>query len=167
MPDIGYWKNFLAWCTYTSPRQLHVGMVLLAAELLVVLGVFGFLLPLTGTTDNLLEPVMRPRQPSIVSGIDYFLVDAEVNAPLSARLLYILTIVSLAVNGAALGAMLLNWAWLAYRRCNGGSSPGDGHGNSRVAILLFLWVANAAGAAEFVLVNSFLGAPTAGTVADP
>ena len=88
-------------------------------------------------------------------------------APPSARLLYILTIVSLAVNGAALGGVLLNWAWLAYRRRYGGSSPGDGHGNSRVAIVLFLWVANAAGAAEFVLVNSFLGAPSASMAADP
>lgn len=73
----------------------------------------------------------------------------------------------MAVNGTALVAVLLNWAWLVYRRRKGGSASADGGpGNSRLANLLFLWAANAAGAAEFVLVNSFLGPPSASMLSD-
>lgn len=32
VPDIGYFKSFVAWRAYTSPRQLHVELGLLAAE---------------------------------------------------------------------------------------------------------------------------------------
>ena len=42
-----------------------------------------------------------------------------------------------------------------------GSSFSGGHKNNRLANFLFLWAANAAGAAELVLVNPFLGLPTA------
>ena len=61
LPDLGYLKNFVAWRAYTSPRQLHVELGLLVAEQVLVLGVLGFLLPLTGLTDSIIEPVLQPR----------------------------------------------------------------------------------------------------------
>ena len=66
VPNIGYHKNFVAWRAYISPRQLHVELAILAAEQVLVLGVFGFLLPLTGLIDSVLEPVLRPLEPADV-----------------------------------------------------------------------------------------------------
>ena len=63
VPSIGYCKNFVAWRAYISPRQLQVELVLLAAEQVLVLGVFGFLLPLTGLTGSVLEPLLRLHDP--------------------------------------------------------------------------------------------------------
>ena len=58
-PNIGYFKSCVSWRAHTSPRQLHVELGLLAAEQVLVLGVFGFLLPLTDLTDSVLEPIFR------------------------------------------------------------------------------------------------------------
>ena len=67
-PDIGYFKPFVAWEAHTSPRQLYVELGLLAAELVLVLGVFGFLLPLTGLTDSVLEPILCSSDSVTVDG---------------------------------------------------------------------------------------------------
>ena len=57
VPELRYFKSFVAWRAYTSPKQLHVQLVLLAAEMVLVLGVLGFLLPLTGLSDSVLDPI--------------------------------------------------------------------------------------------------------------
>ena len=75
--------------------------------------------------------------------------------------------VSLAVNVSAVGLVLLYWAVLVGRRCTGSRMwHGDATSATRrqVANFIYLWASNAAGAAELALVNSFLGAPTAGAV---
>ena len=171
-PNIGYFKSFVAWRAYTSPRQLHVELGLLAAELVLVLGVFGFLLPITGLTDSVLDPILRRRDTATVDRsfmlVDFLLYGGSIQdndfsftaaSPLSVTLLHYLAVVSLVVNCAALGAVLLTWVGLVFRTyCWPGCSSRSPR--NRVANFLYLWVANAAGVAELVLVNACLGPPT-------
>ena len=62
------------------------------------------------------------------------------------------------VNGAAVAAVLLYGMWQALA-IRGGSLP-ETPFKRQLANFLYLWATNAAGAAELVLVNSFLGPPT-------
>ena len=148
-PKFAYWSNFVAWDAYTSPTQLNVELSIVVVELVVVWGIVGFLLARAGVADSPFAPLLP------VSDVASY----SLQHPPGARTLFYLAWVSLGINVIAVVLVLVYWFWLAVRRCR---SRSDAAPHRRpLANLLFLWVTNAAGAAELLLVNPYLGPPSA------
>ena len=149
-PNFGYLRNFVPWRAYLSPMQLNVEVSLVAAELVVVWGVLAVLAATTGIGDNPLEPLLRARE--MLDSDIYYYYDYHLWIKL-----FTLTVVALSANAAAVLAAVLLYVIQALRsrRPDSRTDP-----RRKLTNFLFLWLTNAAGAAEFVLIFTFVGPPT-------
>ena len=119
------------------------------AELLIVWGVLAVLATTVGIGDNPLEPLLLraseqsydPNETDSDTEVKHFTV----------------TVVALSANVAAVAAAVLLYAILTLRRERPDSRT---DARRKLTSFLFLWLTNAAGAAEFVLIFSFVGPPT-------
>ena len=122
--------------------QLNAELSIVVVELVVVWGIVGFLLARADVADSPFAPLLR-----VSDGTQ------------GAQTLFYLAWVSLGINVIAVAVVLVYWFWLAVRRCRSRSDAAPHR--QRMANLQFLWVTNAAGAAELLLVNPYLGPPSA------